>query len=182
VIGGSALAAPRDPGPLYDLSVLSAGKAFIALTAVQRRMLDGQTAAFGLDIAASRVAWDEGSGWVVTPGERGVCLIPGDASMTCGPVEALARGQVAMTTEPVDDKHVLPGVAPKLGPGPGKVQGVVPDGIVAVVGHDAAGGEIARADVINNVYDLRVPSFQDMKSAQLVYRDGTTKPLQVGLG
>src|SRR4051812_47882307 len=86
--GGTAFASAQSgaPGPLDDLGVLKTRPA-AALTSAERHQLTAEEVrSYGLDLGEARVATDDR--WIVVPGADGICLIPGDRSMTCGPIEA----------------------------------------------------------------------------------------------
>jgi hypothetical protein len=194
--GGTAFGATRvdAPNPLNEMDLLSSS-APAELSSDQQSVLTSDIVDhYGLDLSNARVASDETSGisargasslsgtWIVVPGSEGVCLVPGDRSVTCGPLAEFEDGQLAMTTLPSNiGERYIPGKAPTIGAGAGKVQGVVPDGITRVVGVAKSGEQIASTSVVNNVYELDVASFRDLGEVRLVRADGSATALPLGL-
>jgi hypothetical protein len=121
--------------------------------------------------------------WIVVPGTDGVCLIPGDRSMTCGSLDGFEEGGLAMTVDPtVIGQRYIEGEPPLSRRGSGSVQGVVPNDVTRITGLDAAGNEIGRTTPHSNVYDLEVAPFRDLAGVELLHADGstTTRPLGPG--
>lgn len=180
---GSAFGATRGdaPDPLGDLAALNNGQPAELSPEQRERLTTSDIADYKLDLSRARLAADEnaatslpslGGTWILVPGAEGICLLTGEGSMLCAPITELENGRFAMTTVPTAGQPYVEDQAPSILPGPGKVQGVLPDGFTKVVGLDKAGDEIANTAVRNNVYELHVASFRDLDGVQVLHENG----------
>jgi hypothetical protein len=190
--GSTAFGATQAGGtdPLDDVAILKTGQPAELSPDERQSLITPDTADYGLDLSGARVAASNAATrgasasldgtWIVIPGEEGFCLVPGDQSLLCGAIESFKKGQLAMTTVPTAGQPYVRGEMPSVGPGAGKVQGVVPDGYTRVVVVDKGGAEIASTTVVNNVYELDVPTFRQLKDVQLLNENGSTTTLPLG--
>jgi hypothetical protein len=182
--GGTAFGATQvdAPNPLGDVAVIDGGRPAELSPDQRERLTTPDTADYKLDLSDARVAADAtgegslaslGGTWLLVPGAEGLCLLTGDGSMLCAPIEELEQGRFAMTTVPTAGQPYVKGQLPSVLRGAGKVQGVVPDGITQVVGLDKAGRQIGSTSVSNNVYELDIAMFSDLADVQVLHENGS---------